>query len=284
MTFATAHLRALRVAFAAALVCCFAPVHAGDLAFGKRTIYVPDPDGYIPLAQSMPRYMQAAQAYLPATNRLVEAYATPADAAAMEQGKPVLSRYFQVQVLRSLDGTPVSPDELADAEGEMDRGLKQALGNVDSIGRDLASKGNSEIKRMTAVDPQISVSDTGYLGVYRKEPWGQFFTIKTRLSTGLMSKPTDLVCAGAIVLANYQLVFLYGYSVYKNEGDRQWAEQAVSEWADQVHGANPDDAKVAATLRRTHFDFKEVLRWAVMGGIIGGLVALVGKIVRKRDA
>jgi hypothetical protein len=264
------------------LLLTLATAQAGPISFGQRSIYVPDPDGYVPLSKSLPRFMQVAQAYLPQTNRLVEAYATSPDAAAMEEGKSVaLKRYFQIQTLRKTDGVPVSNEEFADAAGEIEKGLRQALGDAASIGKDLTDKGNKEVKRMTSVDPQVSLSETGYLGIYRKEAWGQFFTVKTKLSANVMDKSQDLVCAGVIALVNYQIVFLYGYANYKNEGDRQWVENAVSEWADQVHGANPDDAKVAAKIPKTHFDFKEVLRWGVIGGIIGLLAALVGKIFRK---
>lgn len=267
----------------AGLLLTLAVAHAGQVAFGSRTLYVPDPDGFLPLAKSVPRFNQMAQAYLPQAIRLVDTYATPADAAAMQQGNSAgMRRYFQMQVPRSADGVPVSNEEFAAAADEIENGIRKALGDAAQTIKQQADKGNAEIKRQTSVDPQLTLSDVGYLGVFRKEPWGQFFTIKTKASAqGVMAKPQLIVGAGAAVLVNYQIVFLYCYANYNNEGDRQWAEKSVSEWADQVHGANPDDPTVGNHIPSHGFNFKEMLRWGVIGGVIGLLAWFFGKIFRR---
>ena len=255
---------------------------AGTMNFGSRSLYVPDPMGFEAISKSVPRFMQLAQAYLPPSNRLVEAYVTADDEAALSLGKPIdLKRYFQLQTLKSLDGTAVSNEEFQSAAGEIESGLKQALGDAEKLGGDLAAQGNKAVKDMTTVDPKVSVSGTGYLGIYRREPWGQFFTIKSKVSAGAES--TTLVASGGIVLVNYQLVFLYAYSQYKTEGDRQWVQGAVSEWADAVHEANPDDPR-AAPKSSLHFDFKGILRMGMIGAVIGGLIGLIGFMIRKSRA
>jgi len=267
----------------AALLLTLASAHAGQVAFGSRTLDVPDPDGFVPLAKSVPRFNPMAQAYLPQNIRLVDTYALPADAAAMQQGNGAeMRRYFQMQVPRSADGVPVSNEDFAAAATEIENGIRQALGDAGRAIKEQADKGNAEIKRQTSVDPQLTLSETGFLGTFRKEPWGQFFTIKTKASAqGVAGKPQQIVGAGAAVLVNYQLVFLYCYAHYDNEGDRQWAEKSVSAWADQVHGANPDDPTVGKHIASHGFNLKEVLRWGVIGGAIGLLVWFFGKIFRR---
>jgi len=274
--------RTLRFVVAGFLL-TLATAHAGSVAFGSRTLYIPDPDGYMPLAKAVPRFMQLAQAYLPKEIRLVETYVTPPDAAALEQGNSAsMQRYFQIQAPRSADGVPVSNEEFAAAAPEIENGIRQALGDSGQAIKEQAAKGNAEVKRQTTVDPQMQLTDTGYLGTFRKEPWGQFFTIKTKASAqGVMAKPQQIVGAGAVVLANYQMVFLYCYANYANEGDRQWAEKAVSEWADQVHGANPDDPTVGAHIPHRGFNVKEMLRWGAIGAVLGLLAWFAGKIFRR---
>jgi hypothetical protein len=278
----TRAVRALRFVVAGSLL-TLATAHAGPVAFGSRTLYVPDPNGYVPLAKAVPRFIQLGQAYLPKEIRLVEVYAAPPDAAALEQGtSATMKRYFQIQTARSADGVPVSNEDFASAATEIENGIRKAFGDASGMIKEAADKGNAEIKRQTNIDPQMQLTDTGYLGLFRTEPWGQFFTIKVKASSeGLMAKPQQMVGAGGVVLVNYQLVFLYCYANYNNEGDRQWAEKSVSEWADQVHGANPDDPSVGSHIPHSGFNFKEMLRWGVIGGVLGLLAWFFGKIFRR---
>jgi hypothetical protein len=135
---------------------------------------------------------------------------------------------------------------------------------------------------MTTSDPKVALSGIEYLGVYRREPWGLFFSIKSGLSAGDGTNQT-LVCGGALVLINYQLMFLYAYSQYHDDSDRHWAEQATSAWADAVRAANPNDPKVGATAQSLSGLGSGVLRTALIGAIIGGLIGLVASVLRKRQ-
>jgi hypothetical protein len=257
-------------------------VHAESVQLGSRSLNIPNPEGFEPLATVAPHYIQAAQAYLPAGNRLVEAYATPADASALAQGRPTApTRYFQLQAPRKAEGVAVSAEEFADARKEVEDGLAQTLKDSEQLATELTQQGNAEVKRLTASDPKIALSGIGYLGAYRREPWGLFFTIKSGL-TAADGTNQIMVCGGALVLVNYQLLFLYSYSQFHDESDRRWVEQATSAWADAMRTANPDDPKVAATASG-HFFGGGVLRTALIGAIIGGLVGLIGTLLRKRS-
>ncbi len=257
-------------------------VHAEAVQFGSRGLNIPNPEGFEPLTPVSPRYIQAAQAYLPATNRLVEAYAAPADAKALAQGQAAtLSRYFQLQAPRKAEGVVVSAAEFADASKEVEGGLEQTLKNSQPLATQLTEQGNAEVKRLTENDPKIALSSIGYLGAFRREPWGLFFTIKSGL-TAEGGTNQMMVCGGALVLVNYQLLFMYSYSQYRDESDRRWVEQATSAWADAVRAANPDDPKVAATASSGWGH--GVLRTALIGAIIGGLVGLIGSLLRKRSS
>jgi hypothetical protein len=253
--------------------------YAETLQFGSRSLDIPNPEGFEPLAAVSPRYMQAAQAYLPATNRLVEAYAVPTDAKALAQGQPAtLARYFQMQVPRKAEGVAVSAAEFADASKEVEGSFEQTLKNSQPLATQLTDQGNAEVKRLTASDPKIALSGIGYLGTFRREPWGLFFTIKSGL-TAEDGTNQVIVCGGALVLVNYQLLFLYSYSRYHDESDRRWVEQATSAWADAARAANPDDPKVAATA--SHGKGKNVRMVELLGAIFFALFA-IGFLLRQR--
>ena len=255
-------------------------VHAETLQFGSRSLNIPNPEGFEPLATVSPRYIQAAQAYLPATNRLVEAYASPADTKALAQGQPTsLARYFQMQTSRKAEGVAVSAAEFAEASKEVEGSFEQTLKDSQPLATQLTDQGNAEVKRLTSSDPKIALSGIGYLGAFRREPWGLFFTIKSGL-TAEDGTNQVMVCGGALVLVNYQLLFMYSYSQYRDESDRRWVEQATSAWADAARAANPDDPKVAATA--SHGKGSNVRMVETIGAILLGLFS-IGFLLRKRS-
>ena len=276
-------LRVWLVAAAAGVALTLGSIAIADTQhFGNRTLYIPNPEEFEPISAAAPRYMRAAGAYLPASNRLIEAYAMPNDVRGLADGKAVnLERYFQLQAPRSVDGTPVSETEFTAAEKEIEAAMGDAIKQTDT--GTLLQKGNAEVKSMTATDPKIALSGIGYLGVYRREPWALFFTVRSRVEMP-GGGGQELVCAGALALVNYQLVYLYSYSRYRNEGDRQWAESALSSWVDAVRGANPNDPRVGSKADSSvgGFSFSSMFKKGLLGGIIGLVVGLIAMIVRKR--
>lgn len=255
---------------------------AQTVSFGARTLNMPAPEGFVAVAKTAPRYMEAAQAYLPPGNRLVESFVPPDAAKSLAAGQPVaLERYFQLQTLRKADGKPLSAEEFRGATAEIEASFAKALKEVDA-GR-LAENGNAQVRKMTANDPQLSLSGIESQGVYRREPWGIFFTVKSHVAVGSSGASSDLICAGALTLINHQLMYLNGYAQLDSPEDKHWVEQAVSAWADMVHAANPDDPAVAAKARPPGgFSWSSLLGRTLIGAVLGALVGIVVTLVRKR--
>jgi hypothetical protein len=86
----------------------------------------------------------------------------------------------------------------------------------------------------------------------------------------------------AILSVNYQLVDLYSFSQLRGDADLRWTERALSDWADAVHQANPDDPAIAATVPKTWTpeDFGRIGR--IVGGAVGVGIALLWGARRKR--
>jgi len=253
---------------------------AAPATFGGRSIEIPSPERYVPVAAAVPKFIEIAQGFLPATNRLVEVYMVPADRDELARGKSIdISRQFQLQVPRSLEGTLVSQKEFSEASGEMEQGLKKSVGEAGKQAADLSAAGTSNLKKTTGVDAGVTMSDIGYQGIYRKEDWGMFFTITTKVATRVGNENTSnvMVVGGALVLVNHQLLYLYDYANLKGPSDTQWAKDSLSAWADAVRAANPDDAKLESQAQRLSggFDFKRLGMMAFFGGLVGLIVYMV---------
>jgi hypothetical protein len=254
---------------------------AAPQKFGTRQLEIPEPRGFVPLSTASPRFMELAQGYLPAGNHLLEVYATPADRDALASGEgKELKRYLQLQTMRKVEGQAISAGDFGEASKEMESELAKAFANIGDQASQLMQQGNAASKAKSGVDPQLAASDIGYLGAYRHEPWGMFFSISTKVSSGA-AEPTKMICSGALVLIDHQLAYLYAYANFNSAADRTWAQAAVSDWADAIHVANPDDPALEASAQslRPGFSWSRV----AFGAGIGAFVGLMLKLFRKKQ-
>lgn len=249
---------------------------AEPVRFGARTLEIPAPAGMVAVSRELPKYLELSQAYLPADNRLVEIYHTPEDRAALLQGQDIgLTRYHQLQTLRSVDGKPLSATEFATGMGQMETAIESTLQHLDTAS--LTDAGNKALAEEAGEEVSLSIGETRYLGVFRREPWALFFTMTSQVAvSGADGLSGRMICAGSSALINHQIVFLYAYAPDTGPEARRWAESAVAAWADAVRAANPDEASVAADAESfgQPLGFAALGRNALIGALIGGLLGL----------
>lgn len=260
---------------------------AAPVAFGERTLEIPAPGGFVPSAAEVPQFLEVSQGYLPPENRLVEIYVTPDDKAAfVEQRTPLLARYLQLQAARALEGKAISAAGFADARAVMESELEKVLGDAAETAGQLTTRGNDTLQDVTGSEATLSVGGVRYLGAFRREDWGLFFTLESDVTVSGSNIEGDVggtvVSAGALVLANHQMLYLYAFA-NQADGARAWAQDAVSTWADAVRAANPDDpavARAAVDLSGHTTLFRNV--GMAVGAVAGVLVALAILALRRR--
>ena len=267
-------VRAFAYAFAVLpLTYCIAA--AAPVAFGMRTLEIPAPESFPALAQRNPQLIATTQAAVPDGMRVVDVYATAAAAANLGAAKQsALGRYFVLQVLRSDDGKPETFDLYANhadfVEAEMRRRVENEREQMDQLAAQAGQRLHKPVGEIRAALGEGSQ----FLGITRKEPWGLFYSSKTRNTDG-----TFTISSGAIVDVDYQVLQLLVYAPYRNAADRFWAEQALLDWAKALRAANADDPAIAATLSKPALtgkwsseDFERIGRHV---GLLIGVVAVV---------
>jgi hypothetical protein len=236
------HLSFLAAMLVVAFVLSLPVAQAEPVAFGERTLEVPAPQGFEPVAQDIPAYIRISEGYLPPTNRLVEAYLSRADKAALMAGeRRDLQRYFQLQTLRSIDGKPVSAADFGGALGAMEAQIEALVPKMAREGAKLVEQGNKTLNETTGSQAEVSMGGPTYHGIFRREPWGLFFTasMPISLSEGGTTVTARMVGATALVLVDQQLMYLYAFADESEPGAREWAERSLSAWADAVRAGNP---------------------------------------------
>jgi hypothetical protein len=256
---------------------------AQTLTFGSRTLKVPAPaPGFEPTSQALPAYVQASQAYLPAGTRLVEVYVPQKDIDDMKAGVGgLIPRYFQVQVMTAMDGRPISTQEFADGVDDIEAGIEAAVPKIEDEAARLTEQGNAAVSAQAGEDPNLKLGGVQYHGIVRREPWGLFFTMSmdVQLQIEGETSPGRAYSASGIILVDHQLMQIAAYADADDPNAKQWAEKAVSDWADAIRAANPDDPAVEAKAEPLPggggFDFGRIGKMALLGALIGLVVFLV---------
>jgi hypothetical protein len=217
------------------------PSLADPVRFGDRTVEIPVPQTgqYRALAAVYPQIMTALQSFLPAQVRLVDTYVSNEQYADLALGanKP-LNRYFQLQVSRPLEGVPISEAQFGEAQPTILQGIAEVANSGMAPLHDQMAHGNQAVQAQTGHDPGIALSDTGYLGSFRRAAWAVFYSVKTSVKVAGSETPVPIVMSGSMIDVDGQLLMLNAYSRFSGPQDLQWTQQAVSAWADAVHAAN----------------------------------------------
>jgi hypothetical protein len=256
---------------------------AAPVVFGARTIEIPAPENFQALAQRRPQVITMTQAAVPDGVRVVDVYATAAITASLGAGKqPELGRYFVLEVLRSDDGKPETFDQYANNSDFVEAELRRRVENEREQNDQLAAQASQRLhKPFGEIRAALGIGSE-FLGVTRKEPWGLFFSLKTKKADGTLT-----INSIALVDVDYQVPSLLVYAPYRNAADRFWAEQAVLDWAKALRAANPDDPAIAGTLSNSSWtnklspeDFERIGR--DVGALIGVIAVVVWSSRRKR--
>jgi hypothetical protein len=255
------------------------PLSGAPMQFGTRSLDIPSPTGFVPVSEDIPAYIALAQAYLPPGNRLAEIYLAPDTKDALIAGdQPDIPRFFQVQVMRTLEGKPVSEVEFAGAMDQMEAEFAKLVPDMDAEAAKLTERGNENLRTETGEDAKLAISGIRYHGAFRREPWGLFFSMSSEVqaSGGYGTESGRMISAGALALINHQLLYLYAYAEDDGAEAQQWAQGQVSAWADAARAANLNDPAVAAQAEPLGgFDFGSIGRKALIGGLIGLLIGVI---------
>lgn len=250
---------------------------------GGARIVIPSPADFFRSDGVSAKWDQINSAMLPATNRLLIKFSSKDDVEALGKGgTPLEHRGFNAQVVRSVESREIGEKTFAQVRDEARAGIEKMKANLDAEIKKLAASGSKELSGHFGADVALTVSDTAVLGFFDESPSSLGFTMAMKLGAGVGkgTAASKIVTAGIMCPVNGRLLNFYATSTYENEGDRQWAEKAVTAWRDSVRAANP---RVEGPSARGGF-LEGVGRSTVTGGVIGALVGLAVWFMRRRSA
>jgi len=258
------------------------PVDTVPVGFLK--IKVPPPAGFVRCDGIFAEWDKSMQSFLPAMNRLLATYGTPEDQAALGAGKaPDYSRNCNIQITRSFENQEIGERTFAGFREDMKSELLKMKSDIERQLQQLASDGSVRLNKGNGTDIALSISDTAFLGIFEDSDSALGFTMamnaKVKSGSGGEEK-SRLVAAAMMSPVNGRLVNFYATLPYSGEADRIAAEKIVTGWREAVVAANP---RVAGPDVPGGW-FSGTLRMAIIGGVIGALVAGLWKAFAKKKS
>jgi len=211
------------------------PAQATDVLtyrVGGTPLVIPPPtNDMVEMGQD---YRVVMDVFVPEQNRLVAAFVTPNDLAIIKSGgKAMPSQYALVEVLRRGEFMDLSAKDYKDMADTLEQQFGAVLSTAIKEGEDEL---NRRIKEQNLDDAKISLDKPVQLG--------GFFSKTDAYGTGIImpvttNGVTTKVVAGIIFLrVKNRLLFVYLYSVYKDQGTVIWMRKTTENWADAILKAN----------------------------------------------
>ena len=224
---------------------------------GKVIHFVPPTGGFVRCDGLNAGWDTASTSMLPATNRRLIAFSTPADRDAIKAGQaPAFTRSFNSQITTSVEFKDVGEQDFQQQRAAVRAGLEQMRGKLQTTADSLVKKGNASLHDKYGVDAALSLNDLAVVGPYMETASSFGFTLVMNIKgiPGKEGRSEKAVVACLMLPVNGRLLNLYANSEYRDDADREWAEKAVAQWRDALVAANdrvltahggPDPAYIA---------------------------------------
>jgi hypothetical protein len=234
----TSYTRAIRIALTV-LVLPPAMLHAQEKVAvatyraGLKSIAIPAPTSE--LSEIGPDYRVLFEPLVADSNRLIAAFTTSDDAAAMRAGKSEgMKEYALVEVLRRAEFTTVTPELFKQVEDTM---ATQFGTTLNSTLKDQQDELNHKLKAAigdsaTAVNLEKPVQ----LGVLFSKPDACGFAVVMPVSA--KGNNMKMVAGVTVLRVQERLIYAYLYTRYNDEESMQWIRKTAEGWADSILAAN----------------------------------------------
>lgn len=222
------------------LLCVAAAADASEvkLVVGDTSLRYEMPAGYVRVSEQSQPMFQYLQAALPPTNRLVEAFYTPADIQTLStHGGASRDTYFMVQAVRSMEHQNLGIADwrrlLPEATAEMGR-----LDVNAQIAGD--TRRNERLSKAAGKPVELEFGKVATPQVYSQTDDEVRFIMLIPLTINVDGKSLAIsgVCTGAMILVGNKPLFVYAYRSSSTADDIAIAKQALGAALDALLALN----------------------------------------------
>ena len=260
-------------------------VCAVEITVGSTRLTIPAPEGFSLVTSEMQPYADFAKRFVAPQNERFALFLPDTDVALAKAGEiPDGARRFEVQVTKQIIKPVITKTDFAEIK-------KMIKTQNDEIMRKAEAEIPGFLKKLTDglskdYDVDMSFSSLQILPMPAHGETDRSLAFSTLVrynvdaGTGKIETQEGIVTA-TLVHVKGKVLLLY---VHADKPDLEWSKTAAKTLSDQIIAQNPSDAAMSAqeSKPRSSFDWNSVLRSAIIGAAIGGLVGLIKTLLKKK--
>ena len=251
---------------------------ADVFAVGDRRINVPAPQGFAVLTEDMSDIVPLLLEFThdPYNDTLAVYIPETTVPTVMAGAVPPLDRWFILKVNTRFRTVTVGRDDFARLKDTLRNDLRNMLPEIRSRLSDMEATRNRELGVMLETT-QIALLDPHF-----EDDNAIAYSMFMTQTAGLDATPGSSICSTTHVTLNAAGAILSLYS-YGTEDDLEWTRDTARLWANSVIASN--DPPPSASPREQTIDWSRVALRAIVGGLAGGVVALILRLrsVRRKQ-
>lgn len=256
-----------------------------EINVGGTRLEVPVPAGYAPITSGS--YLDFSKKFVPPTNEQFALFFTEADAAQIARGEVVVpERQCYVQSSKAIIQQFATKGDFAQLKDMMKRQnddvFKKAVADapkaVERMNKGLTEELNQDLK--------LSLNQMVPLPPHHENERSLAFSMLTKYQINDLSGKPEIfegVVTATFVHVRGKVLYLY---VNTEKKALEWSRTAAKAWAEQVIAANPstgDTVERENKASKRGFDWNQVGTKALIGAVVGVLVAGVAALFRKKQ-
>lgn len=252
---------------------------ADTFQIGDRTVTVPAPSGYVIVDDSMPGVKRLAEQMTDPMNDTLAFY-IPESAVpvALAGGIPALDRYYMLKVNKQAINSVIGTRDFVKMREQVRKQNRQIIENVKA---QLASHMDTMSKNLSAeyeVKLALSISQIAPLDPHVEEEHAFAYSMFINFGTKTENAESSVIVPGTATFVNAsgKLLFLYAYGA---KDDLEWTRSASSDWHEKILQVNAPPPVESSS---RGIDWSTVSSKALVGAIVGGLIALIGGLISKK--
>jgi len=207
-----------------------------SLIVGGKPIKVAVPDGYVRTSETIPMLYDITAAAIPPGNRLVEFFIANADAKQILLGKKqgLMQTNFQVQAMRQIEVIDLTAQDWTQFRPDLVRGLGDA--DADTLIKADHEKRNERISETAGTAVDVKYGKIGKPSIYGDDQESVRFTMMVPITVKTDSGELQaaVACAGAIVVVNSRLLYIFAYGDPEAEGGMPAVRAALDLFVEQT--------------------------------------------------
>ena len=255
-----------------------------EIDVGDRQIDLPVPEGYVELTPAMSPYYETMRAYISPRNvrYLMLVDASWADALSRGQAGDLV-RFMNVETAKKISALSISSADFGEIRSDIRDQNDETFSEVKRQLPEILDKGNAKVSE--ELNTKVVAKVGGFVPLPVHLDSDDAIAYSMYVTAGGSVNGQDLnntvLAATALVLhVKDKVLFLY---VYAPEPELEATRALSAGWARDIVAANPLSGDEKRAVRRIGggIDWQQVAKNALIGGVIGGLMGLLGRVVIK---